>query len=134
MIALLLAGVLLLTGCGGGAAKYGPVNKNGQQGVSKDGKLHLTFYFPVQVGGETAKLIETICNDFSKEHAEKVVFDWIVKNEYPMGQVMNTFRIAIVGAGSGPSIMDICAIIGKEETLRRIDNALLRLNRNETAE
>lgn len=47
---------------------------------------------------------------------------------------MNTFRIAIVGAGSGPSIMDICAIIGKEETLRRIDNALLRLNRNEPAE
>lgn len=73
-------------------------------------------------------------DDFSKEHAEKVVFDWIAKNEYPMGQVMNTFRIAIVGAGSGPSIMDICAIIGKEETLRRIDNALLRLNRNETAE
>ena len=73
-------------------------------------------------------------DDFSKEHAEKVVFDWIAKNEYPMGQVMNTFRIAIVGAGSGPSIMDICAIIGKEETLRRIDNALLRLNRNEPAE
>ena len=73
MIALLLAGVLLLTGCGGGAAKYGPVNKNGQQGVSKDGKLHLTFYFPVQVGGETAKLIENICNDFSKEHEDIVV-------------------------------------------------------------
>ena len=73
-------------------------------------------------------------DDFSKEHTEKVVFDWIAAHEYPMGQVMNTFRIAIVGAGSGPSIMDICAIIGKEETLKRIDNALLRLNHDDTTE
>ena len=40
------------------------------------------------------------------------------------GQVMNSFRLAIVGTSSGPSILDICEIIGKEETLRRIDKAL----------
>ena len=37
---------------------------------------------------------------------------------------MNSFRLAIVGTSSGPSILDICEIIGKEETLRRIDKAL----------
>lgn len=63
-------------------------------------------------------------DDFSKENTEKIVFEWIAQNEYPMGQVMNSFRLAIVGTGSGPSILDICEIIGKEETLRRIDKAL----------
>nr|WP_310789114.1 glutamate--tRNA ligase [uncultured Alistipes sp.] len=63
-------------------------------------------------------------DDFSKENTEKIVFEWIAQNEYPMGQVMNSFRLAIVGTSSGPSILDICKIIGKEETLRRIDKAL----------
>ncbi len=67
--------------------------------------------------------------DFTKENAEQIVHDWIVANEYPMGQVMNSFRLTLVGASSGPSIFDICEIIGKEETLRRIDAALEKLGR-----
>lgn len=66
-------------------------------------------------------------DDFSKENTEKRVCEWIVSNEYPMGQVMNSLRITIVGTGSGPSIFDICEIIGKEETLQRIDNAIAQL-------
>ena len=46
-----------------------------------------------------------------------------------MGQVMNSLRLTLVGAGSGPSIFDIREIIGKEETLRRIDAALDKLGR-----
>ncbi len=67
--------------------------------------------------------------DFTKENAEQIVHDWIVAREYPMGQVMNSFRLTLVGASSGPSIFDICEIIGKEETLRRIDTALEKLGR-----
>ena len=67
--------------------------------------------------------------DFTKENAERIVHDWIVAREYPMGQVMNSFRLTLVGASSGPSIFDICEIIGKEETLRRIDTALEKLGR-----
>ncbi|WP_300286171.1 glutamate--tRNA ligase [uncultured Alistipes sp.] len=67
--------------------------------------------------------------DFTKENAERIVHDWIVAREYPMGQVMNSFRLTLVGASSGPSIFDICEIIGKEETLRRIDAALEKLGR-----
>lgn len=68
-------------------------------------------------------------DDFTKENAERIVHDWIVAREYPMGQVMNSLRLTLVGAGSGPSIFDICEIIGKEETLRRIDAALDKLGR-----
>ena len=44
-----------------------------------------------------------------------------------MGQVMNTLRLALVGAGKGPGMYDVTAFIGKEETLRRIDNLLANL-------
>ena len=41
-----------------------------------------------------------------------------------MGQVMNTLRLALVGAGKGPGMYDVTTFIGKEETLRRIDRIL----------
>jgi len=44
-----------------------------------------------------------------------------------MGQVMNTLRLALVGAGKGPGMYDVTAFIGREETLRRIDRILAEL-------
>ena len=64
---------------------------------------------------------------FSAVQLEPAVHEWIVASSYPMGQVMNTLRLAIVGTGSGPSILDICELIGRDETLRRIDVAIERL-------
>jgi len=60
-------------------------------------------------------------DDFSLEHTEQVLHAWIADKEYPMGQIMNTLRLALVGAGKGPGIYDITSFIGKAETLRRID-------------
>ena len=40
---------------------------------AEDGALHLTFYYPVQVGGDVAKLIEIACNEFNAENPEIVV-------------------------------------------------------------
>lgn len=42
-------------------------------GASADDALHLTFYYPVNVGGDAAKLIETICADFNAENPDIVV-------------------------------------------------------------
>ena len=38
-----------------------------------------------------------------------------------MGQVMNSLRLALVGAGKGPGMYDVTAFLGKEECLKRID-------------
>ena len=46
---------------------------------------------------------------------------------YGMGQVMNTLRLALVGAGKGPGMYDVTSFIGKEECLKRIDNLLTNL-------
>ncbi len=66
-------------------------------------------------------------HDFSAAHLEAVIHGWIEAGEHPMGQVMNSLRLAIVGESKGPGIAEICEIIGKPETLFRIDQALKTL-------
>ena len=66
-------------------------------------------------------------DDFSKENTEQVVKPWIEANGYSVGQVMNTLRLALVGAGKGPGMYDVTEFIGKEECLKRIDNLLSNL-------
>ena len=63
-------------------------------------------------------------DDFSLENTERIVHAWIEERGYGMGQVMNTLRLALVGAGKGPGMYDVTSFIGKEETLRRIDRIL----------
>ena len=65
--------------------------------------------------------------DFSKENSEVVVGAWIAEKEYGMGQIMNTLRLALVGAGKGPGMYDVTAFIGKDECLKRIDYILENL-------
>ncbi len=78
---------------------------------------------------ELRSVLEGI-NDFSLENTEKIVHAWIAENEYGVGQVMNTLRLALVGAGKGPGMYDVTSFIGKEETLKRIDTLLSELSVN----
>ena len=66
-------------------------------------------------------------DDFSKENTERIVHGWIDEKGYGMGQVMNTLRLALVGAGKGPGMYDVTEFIGREECLRRIDRLLKNL-------
>ena len=63
-------------------------------------------------------------DDLSSAHAEKVVLDWIERNGYHLGNVMNAFRLAVVGECKGPHMFDITEIMGKEETIKRIERAI----------
>ncbi len=67
------------------------------------------------------ELLATI-EDFSKENTESVVRAWIEANGYSLGQVMNTLRLALVGAGKGPGMFDVTEFLGREECIKRIDN------------
>ena len=62
-------------------------------------------------------------SNFSAAHTHDLILNWITENGWPMGQVMNSFRVAVIGVGKGPDMFDICEVIGKDETLRRIDRA-----------
>ncbi len=68
---------------------------------------------------------------FTPVNTGLVVKNWIEENEYGMGAVMNAFRLLIVGALKGPHLFDIIALIGKEETLERINRGLETLGRKD---
>lgn len=63
----LVMSVMMLAGC----SKKEPASQAASE--TEDGALHLTFYYPVQVGGDVAKLIEKACNEFNAENPEIVV-------------------------------------------------------------
>ncbi len=72
---------------------------------------------------ELAAVLEGI-NDFSVEGQEPIVMKWVEDKGYKLGDVMNAFRLALVGIGKGPGMFDISAFLGKEETLRRLRRAI----------
>jgi glutamyl-tRNA synthetase len=72
---------------------------------------------------ELADLLESL-DDFSIENQDKVVHEWIETKGYGMGEIMNAFRLALVGEGKGPQMFDISGLIGKEETIARLRRAI----------
>ena len=62
--------------------------------------------------------------DFSSAAAEPVVLGWIADKGYHLGNVMNAFRLAVVGACKGPHMFDITELIGRDETLARLRKAI----------
>lgn len=76
-----------------------------------------------KVMGELADVLEGI-DDFSVEGQEPVVMKWIDEKGYKLGDVMNAFRLTLVGIGKGPGMFDISAFLGKEETLKRMRKAI----------
>ncbi len=64
---------------------------------------------------------------FDATNLEETIKNWITEKGYGMGKVFQPFRLALVGNMSGPHVFDIAALVGKSETLRRLD-ALIEKN------
>ena len=58
--------------------------------------------------------------DFSSAVLEPVVLKWIEDKGYHLGNVMNAFRLTVVGACKGPHMFDITALLGRDETIARV--------------
>lgn len=65
--------------------------------------------------------------DFSSKNSEEIVLGWITKNGFHMGNVMNAFRLAVVGECKGPHMFDITELLGKEETIARIERGIAEI-------
>lgn len=63
-------------------------------------------------------------DDMTSANAEKIVLDWIAEKGYHLGNVMNAFRLAVVGACRGPHMFDITELMPKEEVIARIRKAI----------
>ena len=75
---------------------------------------------------ELVEVLEGIA-DFSVGNQEKIVEDWIQQKDYKLGNIMNAWRLALVGEGKGRGMFDISAFLGKEETVSRMKRAIEQL-------
>jgi glutamyl-tRNA synthetase len=81
---------------------------------------------PGQMSELRAKVAEV--QPFAPEVLEPSVKEWIDSKGYKTGAILNLFRLLLVGASRGPHLFDIAALIGREETLRRLDDGIRRLS------
>ena len=77
-------------------------------------------------GAHLAKIAEIIGSvvPFDKQAAHDKVMDYIQQNELNMGQIMNSFRISLVGAAKGPDLFEIVDILGPQEVIKRMKRAI----------
>lgn len=65
--------------------------------------------------------------DFSAAVLEPIVLGWIADKGLHLGNVMNAFRLTVVGECKGPHMFEITELMGKEETIRRIKAGIERI-------
>ncbi len=62
--------------------------------------------------------------DFTSENVEAKVKNWIGEQGLSFGKVMPPLRLVIVGDMKGPHLFDIMALLGKAESLARMEKAI----------
>lgn len=72
--------------------------------------------------GEFASGLENA--EFNAENLKQNIHDFAENKGLGMGKVMMPLRLSLVGELKGPDVPDIMEILGKEETISRINNAV----------
>jgi glutamyl-tRNA synthetase len=93
-----------------------------KQPLTYDEKLKNKIWRP-----ETPEVLRHICSFIEEQTSlqsdtfESSLKEYIHQSGFNMGQVMNTLRLALVGSAFGPGIAGIISVLGKEETILRIN-------------
>jgi glutamyl-tRNA synthetase len=69
-------------------------------------------------------------NSFDANLIEELLNSFVNEKGYGMGKVMNTLRLTLIGSSNGPSVAEICEILGKTQTRERINSAITSLQTN----
>ena len=72
---------------------------------------------------ELVGIVESVEN-FDVEPLQTAIKGWITSKDISFGKVMMPLRLALVGGLSGPDVFDIMYLIGKPETLKRINKLI----------
>ena len=67
-------------------------------------------------------------SDFTSESIEIEFKSYLEEKELGIGKLLPAFRVSLTGIGMGPSLFDIASLLGKEETIKRMETALEKIN------
>ncbi len=73
--------------------------------------------------GKVIEILNTVPFEHDAIH-KALLDDYIMGNQLNMGQIMNSLRLAVVGETKGPDMLTLVLMIGKEETIRRVQRAI----------
>lgn len=62
-------------------------------------------------------------SEFNEANCEAAFKEMLAEKEIGFGQLGPVFRLALTGLGAGPSLFEICEVLGKDEVLSRLRNA-----------
>jgi glutamyl-tRNA synthetase len=79
-------------------------------------------------GSALNKIIELLERKKSAHSIKEELFVWAREKDVPLGVIMQSFRLSLVGRLTGPDLFDICALLGKDVSLRRVKDFLNHLN------
>ncbi|MBW1297557.1 glutamate--tRNA ligase [Aquimarina litoralis] len=75
---------------------------------------------------ELTRILSDI-NNFTSDTISNIVKSWIKSKEIGFGKIMMPLRISLVGSLQGPDLFEIMSIIGKNETIKRIESTKEKL-------
>ncbi|KKS53597.1 MAG: Glutamate-tRNA ligase [Parcubacteria group bacterium GW2011_GWC2_45_7] len=78
-------------------------------------RLHLTALFAFLTGYK---------GDWTAQNLEQTIKAWVAKEGRGVGEVLWPFRVALAGRLASPPPFDIAAILGKAQTLKRLEYAI----------
>ena len=64
------------------------------------------------------------CNEFTSDEVSRRVKEWLTSQEIGFGKVMMPLRLSLVGEMKGPDVFNIAAILGKKETISRVQKTI----------
>ncbi|HEY9165410.1 MAG TPA: glutamate--tRNA ligase [Candidatus Kryptonia bacterium] len=82
---------------------------------------------------ESGKYLNALSKEFSrisaarKEDYESALHKVAESLKIPNGELIHPLRLAVSGMGEGPGLFDIVYILGRDETIRRIDSAIEKI-------
>ncbi len=82
---------------------------------------------------ETPEILKSIVkllketNDFSSRSLDTTIKGWITSQEIGFGKVMMPLRLSLVGEMKGPDVFDIVSVLGKKESVMRIERTIAYL-------
>ena len=82
---------------------------------------------------DSHELLKRLCDNFSeltnpaKEDYENALHKTAEQMDVGNGKLIHPLRVSVSGMGEGPGVYDIVVVIGKDETLKRIDRAIEKL-------
>lgn len=77
---------------------------------------------------EWCEKLETL-DDYSASSVETTFKSFITEKNLGIGAVLPLFRLLITGQGAGPSMFEITEFLGKNETIGRIKDGILMIEK-----